>query len=156
MFTRILVPTDFSELSDVALDYARALAETFAASLHVLHVLDPPCAGAIGEEGSIAESRAVQARLFEEASHRLQRRVMRVARTRYRVRGDIVTGPGADSIVNYARGRDIELIVMGTHGRSGLAHVLIGSVAERVVRTAPCPVLTIRCPARSGAAGMAA
>ena len=145
MITRILVPTDFGEPSEAALDYARVLAGTFGASLHVLHVLDTPfAAGAVSPEGFIADSPAAQARLFAEAHDRLQRRVTPSDRTRHSARTEIVTGTTAESIVNYARERGMDLIVMGTHGRSGLAHLLSGSVAQKVVRTAPCPVMTVR------------
>jgi universal stress protein A len=145
MFTRILVPTDFSEPSEAALDYARMVADTFGASLHVLHVFDAPfAAGAVSPELFIAESPAAQAQLFEEASSRLQHRVTPADRTRYRATTEIVTGTSAESIVTYARDRGMDLIVMGTHGRSGLSHLLMGSVSEKVVRTAPCPVMTVR------------
>ena len=145
MFTRILVPTDFSEPSEAALDYARALAGKFGASLHVLHVFDAPfAAGAVSPEGFIAESPEVHARLFEDAKNRLQRRVTATDRHRYGAKTEIVTGSSPESIVNYAKERGMDLIVMGTHGRSGLAQLLIGSVAEKVVRTAPCPVMTVR------------
>ncbi len=145
MFTRILVPTDFSEPSEAALDYARALAGTFGASLHLLHVFNAPCAaGAVSPEGFIAESPEVHASLFEDARSRLQRRVTATDRNQYGAKTEIVTGSSPESIVNYAKERGMDLIVMGTHGRSGLAHLLIGSVAEKVVRTAPCPVMTVR------------
>jgi universal stress protein A len=145
MFTRILVPTDFSEPSEAALDYARVMADTFGASLHVLHVFDAPfAAGAVSPEVFIVESPAAQAHLFEEASSRLQHRVTPADRTRYRATTEIVTGTSAESIVTYARDRGMDLIVMGTHGRRRLSHLLMGSVAEKVVRTAPCPVMTVR------------
>ena len=145
MFTRILVPTDFSEPSEAALDYARVMADTFGASLHVLHVFDAPfAAGAVSPEVFIADSPAAQAHLFEEASSRLQHRVTPADRTRYRATAEIVTGTSAESIVTYARKRGMDLIVMGTHGRTGLDHLLMGSVSEKVVRTAPCPVMTVR------------
>jgi universal stress protein A len=145
MFTRILVPTDFSEASEAALDYARVMAGKFGASLHVLHVFDAPfAAGAVSAEVFIAESPAANAQLFEEASNRLQRRVTPADRTRYRATTEIITGASAESIVTYARERGVDLIVMGTHGRSGLSHLLMGSVSEKVVRTAPCPVMTVR------------
>jgi universal stress protein A len=149
MFTCILVPTDFSEPSEAALEYARGLAGTFGASLLVLHVFDAPVmAGAMSPEGFIAESPEVLARLFEDARSRLQRRVTAADRHHYGAKTEIVTGASADCIVNYARDRGIDLIVMGTHGRSGLAHLLVGSVAEKVVRAAPCPVMTVhRAPA---------
>ncbi len=95
-------------------------------------------------EGFIAESPELHARLFDDVKSRLQQRVTATDRDRYGAKTEIVTGASAESIVNYARERGMDLIVMGTHGRSGLAHLLIGSVSEKVVRTAPCPVMTVR------------
>jgi nucleotide-binding universal stress UspA family protein len=143
MFTRILVPTDFSEPSDAALDYARVLAGRFGASLHVLHVIETPGA-MMSPEVYIADSPEVQAQLFEHAKDRLQHRVTPNDRTRHGATTEIVSGPSARSIVNYATERGMDLIVMGTHGRTGVAHLLMGSVAEKVVRDAPCPVMTVR------------
>jgi nucleotide-binding universal stress UspA family protein len=145
MFTRILVPTDFSEPSEAALDYAREMADKFGASLHVLYVFDAPfTAGPVSPEVFIADSPAAQAQLFEQARARLQHRVRPSDRVRYRATTEIVTGTSAESIVTYSRERGIDLIVMGTHGRSGLSHLLMGSVSEKVLRTAPCPVMTVR------------
>jgi nucleotide-binding universal stress UspA family protein len=143
MFTRILVPTDFSEPSDAALDYARVLAGKFGASLHVLHVVETPSA-MMSPEVYIADSPEAQVQLFEDAKNRLQHRVTPNDRTRYAATTEIVSGPNARSIVNYATERGMDLIVMGTHGRTGMAHLLMGSVAEKVVRDAPCPVMTVR------------
>jgi nucleotide-binding universal stress UspA family protein len=145
MFTRILVPTDFSAPSDAALEYAKVLAAQFGASLHILHVVDefftaPP----VSAEAYIAESPDLVAGIFEDAKARLSHRIAANERARYRATTEIVTGPCARSIVNYATGRGMDLIVMGTHGRSGLDHLLTGSVAERVIRRAPCPVMTVR------------
>jgi nucleotide-binding universal stress UspA family protein len=146
MFTRILVPTDFSDASDAALDYARALAGRFASTLHLVHVLDAPfVTGPISTEVFMSQAPAVQEELFEEARARLARRAAAAERAHLRVTTEIVSGTTARAIVDIAADRAMDLIVMGTHGRSGMAHLLMGSVAERVVRTAPCPVLTVRC-----------
>jgi nucleotide-binding universal stress UspA family protein len=151
MFARILVPTDFSQPSDAALAYARALAARFGASLHVLHVFESPfTAGAVSPEVFVDDSPAVQAALFDEAKNRLQHRVTARDREHHAATTEIVAGRSAPAIVNYAAERKMDLIVMGTHGRSGIAHLLMGSVAEKVVRTAPCPVMTVR---RAPAAG---
>jgi universal stress protein A len=145
MFTRILVPTDFSAPSDAALEYAKVLAGQFGASLHVLHVVDELCAmPPVASEAYIAASPDLAARVFEDAKDRLSHRVTAIERTRYRATSEIVTGATARSIVTYAGERRMDLIVMGTHGRSGLDHLLMGSVAERVIRHAPCPVMTVR------------
>ena len=146
MFTRILVPTDFSEPSDAALQYARMLAGEFGASLHLLHVFEPPLylAGVVSTEVYVADASAIQADLMEQAKNHLAERVTAGDRERYGATTEIVTGQTAATIVQYATERHMDLIVVGTHGRGGMSHLLLGSVAERVVRTAPCPVLTVR------------
>jgi nucleotide-binding universal stress UspA family protein len=153
MFTRILVPTDFSEPSDAALEYARALAEKFCASLHLLHVIEPGYAtGAFSNEACVAEAPGAYEMLVKEAQAKFASRVFPSDRARHRVTTEAMTGVSAATIVEYAADQNMDLIVMGTHGRTGLAHLLMGSVAEHVVRTAPCPVLTVRqAPVAQGA-----
>lgn len=142
MFTRILVPTDFSEPSDAALDYARTLAEKFGASLHLLHIIEPHTSGPFSNESYIGPSMyEVQ---LTEARSKLAARVPPTDRARYGATTEVMTGMSAATIVEFAADQHIDLIVMGTHGRTGLEHLLMGSVAEHVVRTAPCPVLTVR------------
>ena len=134
----VLVATDFSPPSDVALTYARALARTFGASLHVLHVVEnfflrptPSDPHAI----VATKTRTLHERLTDDDRHALHAKAI----------VEVSDAP-ADAIVEYARTATIDLIVMGTHGRSAMSHILVGSVAERVVRGAPCPVLTVRHP----------
>ena len=151
MFTSILVPTDFSDPSDAALDYARGLAATFGAALHVLHVMEAPfTAGPLGTGGALAEAPVLYTELFARARGALARRVSAADRTRLNATTEIVAGRSANCIVEYAIDRHVDLIVMGTHGRTGMAHLLMGSVAEKVVRTAPCPVMTVRGSATAG------
>lgn len=144
----VLVATDFSEPSSVALVYGRELARTFAAKLHVLHV----AASAISTPGlefygaSITE---LQSSIENAARRDLDALLTDADRQEARVETAIRTAPRpAPAIVEYAETAGIDLIVIGTHGRGGLSHFLMGSVAERVVRTAPCPVLTVRHPER--------
>jgi nucleotide-binding universal stress UspA family protein len=145
MFTRILVPTDFSEPSDAALDYARAMAAKFGSTLQLLHVVEAPfVSGPFASEVYVSEMPAVQMELFEDAKARLGHRLTPSDRARLHATSEIICGGSARSIIDYAAERGIDLIVMGTHGRSGMAHLLMGSVAEKVVRGAPCPVLTVR------------
>jgi nucleotide-binding universal stress UspA family protein len=145
MFTRILVPTDFSETSDAALAYARAIAARFGGTLQLVHVLeDPFVVGPLGTELFVTETPALRAALLSDANERLDSRLRADDRERFRASGEVVIGTGARTIVEYAAAQQIDLIVMGTHGRGGLSHLLLGSVAERVVRTASCPVLTVR------------
>ena len=142
MFSRILVPTDFSAPSDAALEYARVVAGTLGASVHVLHVMDAPaitcpmCSAVF-----VDESPPIDTEAFEDARIRLAHRVTANDRIQHAATTDIVFGAPARAIVSYATEREMDLIIMGTHGRSGVAH---GSVAARVVRAAPCPVLTVR------------
>jgi universal stress protein A len=146
--TRILVPTDFSETSDAALRYARMLAETFGASLHLVHAFeDPYAAGAIAPEvyGTIPQELRDSA--LQLANSHLEERLPAADRERFRGTTAVVMGAPASAIVKYATETGIDLIVMGTHGRGGVAHLLLGSVAERVVRSARCPVLSVREPA---------
>jgi nucleotide-binding universal stress UspA family protein len=136
----ILVPTDFGAAAEAALRYGRSLAETFGADLHVLHVIENALLQATFADPSTIEATARQ---------QLTDRAMTCDRQRFRThtivkKFDVPT----DAIVRYARSAAIDLIVMGTHTRDGAAHVLMGSVAERVVRTAPCPVLVVRHPER--------
>jgi len=142
--TRILVPTDFSATADAALDYAFGLAERFGASLQLLHVLeDPFIYEGISAEAYISEAPLTRTAMLAEARERLAHRAVPRHR-KVQVETEVLFGHGARTIAEYAAERAIDLIVIGTHGRTGLAHVLLGSVAERLVRTAPCPVLTVR------------
>jgi nucleotide-binding universal stress UspA family protein len=143
--TRILVPTDFSPPSVAALATAKELAARFGASIHLLHVLDDPYATA----GFAAEVYGSVPPGLKESWQRAAETQMLVAfpareREPFRATADVAFGSPARTIVEYADGNGFDLIVMGTHGRGGVAHLLLGSVAERVVRTARCPVLTVR------------
>ena len=135
MYTRILVPTDFSPQAEAALARARVLAAQSGAALHVLHVLENAFLRAVvGDPQAIAAA----------AQRRLDEQLTADDRARGAVASLEISDEPAKEIVQYAREADIGLIVIGTHGRTGLAHALLGSVAEQVVRTAPCSVLTVR------------
>jgi nucleotide-binding universal stress UspA family protein len=136
---RILVPHDFSETSEAAVRYAVALARNFGARIHLLHVgdqarLDLETEFPLGLEGAVED--AVRERLLKIVGPAEQAEL----RPEFVVRAGV---PAAE-IVRYASNYDIDLIVMGTHGRGPVSHMVMGSVAEKVVRTAPCPVLTVR------------
>src|SRR5262245_22376811 len=145
MFSRILVPTDFSPPSDAALEYARVLAAKFGSTLRILHVIDDPSASSdfVGD-GFAPSTEDIRNGLLEQARKRLDHLMNLVDRSRYHAHADAVLGTPAEAIIDFASATGTSLIVMGTHGRTGLAHLLMGSVAEQVVRTAPCPVLTVR------------
>jgi nucleotide-binding universal stress UspA family protein len=125
---RILVPTDFSPLSTLALEHAIALASLCRASIHLMHV----------EADATAE--------IDDDERRLAGLVSRCHAEAIVVTSQVCAGQPAAAIVEAAADRAVDLIVLGTHGRHGVAHLILGSVAERVVRTAPCPVLTVRGP----------
>jgi universal stress protein A len=141
--TRILVPTDFSTASDAALDFAKTIARTFGASLHLLHVFEDPVVTVGFTEAYAPLPPTTRVALVEDAGRQLASRLSDEERDRYDATAQVVSGSSAMAIVEYAQDHDIDLIVMGTHGRTGMAHLLIGSVAERVVRLAPCAVLTV-------------
>ena len=144
--TRILVPSDFSTTADAALEYAFVLAERFGASVQLLHVLeDPFVIDEMAADGYVLEEPALRSAMLDDARERLAHRAAPHERA-IRIGTDVLFGHGARTIAQYAAERGIDMIVMGTHGRTGVAHLLLGSIAERLVRTAPCPVLTVRHP----------
>ena len=139
-FKTILFATDFSDASDLALEYARVLAARFGAGLHVLHVVQTPIP--LGSEMYVPDVMTVAERAVEDAQQHLTAVLRRIHGLE--VIGQVLVGLAPKKIVEYAADHDVDLIVIGTHGRGALAHLLMGSVAERVVRTAPCPVFTVR------------
>jgi nucleotide-binding universal stress UspA family protein len=144
MFKRILVPMDFSAPSDAALEYARSVAARYGASLHLVHVAEDPYRAFYSAEVFVPEIEGLREEILSDTEKRLKGRLRAADVTDFGATANSVIGTPAGSIVEYAGGHDIDLIVMGTHGRGGMSHLLMGSVAERVVRTAPCPVLTVR------------
>lgn len=140
---QILVATDFSEPSSVALTYGMDLARSYGATLHVIHVIEDLIAfyGAdvglaladVEQKVEASVQRELEAMIARHHGHRVNivttvKRASNVART----------------ITEYASANPIDLIIVGTHGRGAVSRLLVGSVAERVVRSAPCPVLTVR------------
>jgi len=145
----ILVATDFGEAADSALAYGRELAQRFDATLHVLHVAENVYITAFGAETYASFAPDLQRDIEQSAHRRLNEAVIDSDGSGPRTVPAVMTsGSPAFAIIDYANDHDIDLIVMGTHGRGTLGHFLMGSVAERVVRLAGCPVLTIRQPER--------
>jgi nucleotide-binding universal stress UspA family protein len=144
---KILVATDFSEPSDAALAYGRELARTFGASLTVLHIADNILTRAYGADGIVLADPELQREIETSAQRQVDAVLFDDDRKMLGAVGLVITSnsPSA-AIVTYARDASVDLIVMGTHGRGQIAQLLMGSVAERVVRIAPCPVLTVRHP----------
>jgi nucleotide-binding universal stress UspA family protein len=140
---KILVATDFSESADAAVAYGRAFARTFDATLYLLHVVDDMYLR-LGRDAYAAVLPDLQEDVEREARQRLARIAADDELSSLTVEMVITSGATAQAIVDYAEKETIQLIIVGTHGRSGVAHFFMGSVAERVVRTAHCPVLTVR------------
>jgi nucleotide-binding universal stress UspA family protein len=143
----VLVATDFGDAAETALTYGRALARTFGARLHVVHVVENVFMRTAAADVGAVDLGTLQRDLEEAARLHLERIVTDDDRIELRAQTAVVTASSASlGIISYADQHKISIIVMGTHGRGALAHLLMGSVAERVVRTAPCPVLTVRHP----------
>jgi nucleotide-binding universal stress UspA family protein len=139
-FRNILVPTDFSASSSHAVDVAVDLARTFGAGLTLLHVYEIPSYMYMGAWIDIVTpiEQAAQAQL--DAALASVRKLLPAARTELRC------GVPWTQVLEVARESGADLVVMGTHGRTGVSHALLGSVAERIVRSADVPVLTVRAP----------
>jgi nucleotide-binding universal stress UspA family protein len=144
--TNVLVATDFSETSASALNYGREFARTFGGTLHVLHVIENGLIWA-GPEVSGIDFVQLQAELAGSAREALDRLVTAEDRTQLNAVAAVRTGNSpAFEIAAYAKAEGIDIILVGTHGRGMVGHLLMGSVAEKLVRIAPCPVLTVHHP----------
>lgn len=143
-FHRILVPTDFSEVSAAAVRCAGAVAAAFDASLTLVHVAEDLVEASSTAGAGTAWSEAPQARVEEDAKARLEALCASPDLQGRRVDSALLVGSPVPRIVEYAQEHGFDLIVMGTNGRRAIARMLLGSVAESVVRTSPCPVLTVR------------
>lgn len=142
---KILVPVDFSKDSLRAVEYARNFAAPFEAQLLLLHVVEPIYYASPADMYAASPNLAL---LIEEqrkaAQRQLEQLAEKLSRGGTKVQTLLKSGSPAQVIADTAKRTKADLIIMATHGRTGLAHVLLGSVAERVVRLAPCPVLTVR------------
>ncbi len=151
-FTKILSATDFSEDSALALSFAEELARRFNAEIIVLHVDQPLAPVMATPELGPAMDVGAMSRIAEEqrllAQRELDKIVTRLRDSGLKAKSLLKVGSPFLEVIHTAQAEGVDLIVMGTHGRTGLAHVLLGSVAERVVQKAHCPVLTIRHPDR--------
>ena len=142
LIKNILVATDFSEPSGVALAYGRDLARNYNAKLHVVHIVEDVLLRYSPEVGFVGGD--LQRDLDALATRELNKLVTDEDRKQLNAVAVIERGVNAaDTIVKYAKANAIDLIVTGTHGRGAVKHFFMGSVAERVVRTAPCPTLTV-------------
>lgn len=139
-----LVPVDFSDDSNHALEYAIALASRLHARLTLLHVIQSMSLG--GTDMGVALPYAYIQDLEAELRQSLEGYVKRATEAGLQAEASLLHGVPFQEILYAAKTQKVDLIVMGTHGRTGLRHVLLGSVAEKVVRLAPCPVLVARQP----------
>ena len=147
VLNNVLVATDFGEASGTALTYGRELARRFGATLHVVHVVDNAATRIDLAAGMPADVGQIQAEFEARARRDLGALLNEDDQRTLRARTVLLTSSNPDRmIVAYAADHHVDLIVMGTHGRGSVAHLFMGSVAERVVRRAPCPVLTVRHP----------
>jgi len=143
MFAKILLPSDFSECSAEAARAARRLAEHFGSDLLVLHVMDEPAALDPMFRGDVPIE-LLRARMEAYCKGEMERFVASRLEGIPRVSTRFVSGVPYREILRVARETGTGLIVIGTHGRTGVEHVIFGSTAEKVVRLAPCPVLSVR------------
>ena len=142
MFQKILCPVDFSEFTDEILEYTLDITKKYNAELHLIHIIPnlnyfTPYESFFTPENLIVVEKNMEAEVnkdFDAIMKKIGIPAKKVIRT----------GAAFVEIINYARSESMDLIIIGTHGRTGLEHILIGSVAERVIRKAPCPVLTVR------------
>ena len=140
---RILFPTDFSEPAKQAQQYALALADRFGAELHLLHVFPEVILPLPDAATSWTPPEAELRKHVEETNDRLLQVLGPQWAEQHCTVRTTKFGYAVDEIVKYVKEHGIDLIVIGTHGRTGLSHLLLGSVAEKLVRLATCPVLTV-------------
>jgi universal stress protein A len=142
MFKKILCPVDFSQFTQEVVNYALDLAKKYGAVVHIMHVVPnmtyfTPYESFLTPENLIAIEKNIQDEVERNFAKLLKNDTVPTKTV-------IKTGVPFVEIIDYAKSESIDLIVMGTHGHTGLEHILIGNVAEKVVRKSPCPVMTIR------------
>lgn len=139
-FKTILCPTDFSEDSYRALDYARYFAQLWNGKLLLTHVIHVPTESLYDEHGRWQSSQQVEKRAWEFLTKVREERLADVPN----VELIVIWGNPVEELIRLAQERNVDLLVICTHGRSGLKHLLLGSVAENLIRLAPCPVFVVR------------
>lgn len=137
---KIMVPTDFTTYSDHAIEYAIMVGRKFQAKILLVHVIEP-LAYSVTDTMQVFDHYTALKTVAKPILENLQKRLLKKGLT---VDSILLDGNPYLEIVKKSREAGVDLIIMGTHGRTGIEHILIGSVAERVVRLASCPVLTVR------------
>src|SRR5207247_2209208 len=146
---QIVVATDFGDAAEAALAYGREFARTFGATLRVRHVVENVLTRQFGADGFVPSYPELQEEVDSAAREQLDTLLTEDDRRTLDAEAVVLKSNNpAAAIVDYARDANVDIVIMGTHGRGAVAHMLMGSVAERVVRMAPCPVLTVRHPER--------
>jgi nucleotide-binding universal stress UspA family protein len=138
----ILVSTDFSDFSAVAVEYASSIALLYGARIHMVHVID--AGSVLGVHNVELNSTALANELESNAQEEMRKFVYWRLKNNTNLEQVILHGEPHREIVKYAQENEIDLIVVATHGRTGLAHILMGSVAEKIVRLSPIPVLAVK------------
>ncbi len=146
-FNRILVPIDFSDYSKAALKFSVEFAEKFGAELTLIYVVEPFLYPPDFSMGQIALP-AVNLELDKRAEEQLGKLAAAEIGDRLKVRTVVKSGTPFVEILDYAKTEDIDLIIISTHGHTGVEHLLFGSTTDKVVRKSPCPVLTLRDPVK--------
>ncbi len=141
-FETLLVPVDFSTHSDHALECAIGLAKTFGAKIHIIHAYHLPIQVATPDQIVIPQDFWTAVR--DSAARKLEKAVQKVTAEGLQAEMHLAEMPPAQAVTQTAEKIGADLIIMGTRGLTGLKHVLLGSVAERTIRTAPCPVMTVK------------
>jgi universal stress protein A len=144
LIQKIVVPVDFSESGRRAISYAAALARRLGASVHLIHVLPESTVVNGPLEFYTVDRSALRERMHQDARSRLAAIAAGLEHDTNQIITEVRTGPTTHSINQAVVDYGADLVIMGTHGRSGLSHLLLGSVAEGVIRTASCPVLVVR------------
>lgn len=144
--TKILVPYDFSEYADYALDWAQEWAERWKSTISLLYIVPAVSQLVHPESVQLLGLAGLAADMVVDAEHRLQKVIVQRGMQTMPTGTRALLGGPVLEICQFAEQQHSDLIIMGSHGRTGLAHVFLGSVAERVVRHSPCPVLVVRLP----------
>jgi universal stress protein A len=142
MFNKIVCPVDFSEFTDEIIEYGVSIAKKFDSELYLLHVIPnlnyfTPYESFLTPENLVTMERSIEKEIDKDFQKTIKKIDMPVKQA-------VKTGVTFVEILDYIKTEKIDLVVMGTHGRSGFEHILLGSVAEKIIRRSPCPVLTVR------------